>query len=1173
MSVTTQHSRIQTFNPLLVTASPPSSVSHSAKGSLTHPRDTNLVVCKCSALDVFRLTPRGIVPVCSERLFARIALLHLFRPAGRSTDLLLLVSDKFQFAILAWDPAKNQLVTLHAGSLEERAGRKLDDQAFAFVDPRARLVGLVLYQGLLSVVPLSDMGKPKDSSASALPVLTSANNTNTNNKGKGKAKATPSSSTSFSASSTSTASSLVPSPSDVPARFTLRMQELNVLSLYVKGDRHLRTYTISTRDKELVAGPMEQVLLSKSAHLLVPLQSGGVLKPVKSPACKLARDAKIKTYSFVDPDQLLVGDLVGNYTLVHVARDGAGKVELNAYYMGSTTTCTTLTYIDAGYTYLGSHYGDSALIRLLEAPLPSGSMIQTIDTYANLGPISDFILMDSPGSSGGVAPQLVTCSGAFHNGSLRVVRHGIEIAAHAHVPMPPVPSRVVSAPPVKDAPGIVFVSLGTTATVALSMTGQGDIVEVPEASGVVTHQVTLAAAWMARGKVLVQVTSAGVYVFKYSADGGTFTGVATWAPDTEGRGAVGLTIQHAVVVPEANVVVVAVQAGIVQLHIDTHAGHVDVVHQERFEADIASLDVNAERGIAAVALWNRDVYVYFWSAAPTSPAGKAWARAMPDPIALAEYEARSIVVAHWGGGGAPATEGAAAGTTYLLCGRGDGNIVAFLLDPVTRGVRAGVPRLIGVGTEPVRLTKFSRAGKLHVESGKLVYSNVNLSHALHVTCMPVRTAEAAAADGDDDDPVVVGVVENVHVATYPLGGEMPRRIAHHAPTRSIVVLTERLDDSAPLDAYAEEQAFVKVYDEVTMECCMCLHRLVGDKDEAEALGGGGGQDEDDDEDAANPRDANLLVAVGTAYVIEGEEEPTRGRILLFKINSVDKSLVLVSSTTVKGAVYSLASLGAAAPGKLVAGINNRVVLFDTMRASSFPRLSAMMQPAITAARTIVAATPLATPEVANAVPALNSNCSHAGFIMALFLEVHGNLIVVGDLMKSVAVLEYTAATNSLSVVAKDPSPSWVTAVAAIDEDHALVADTEHNDQAAMGSLKPRLEIPAEIHTGEFINRFRAGHLRPAADEAKVVPRFISASVNGHLGIVLIALNSVLSERVLAVGEFKYEEWRRFHSPRKVIAMHGAVDGDLVQRFAEFERECKREGELTVEEVARLVRMY
>lgn len=64
------------------------------------------------------------------------------------------------------------------------------------------------------------------------------------------------------------------------------------------------------------------------------------------------------------------------------------------------------------------------LVKLNVQPDVKGSYVEVLERYVNLGPIVDFCVVDLERQGQG---QVVTCSGAFKDGSLRVVRNGIGI--------------------------------------------------------------------------------------------------------------------------------------------------------------------------------------------------------------------------------------------------------------------------------------------------------------------------------------------------------------------------------------------------------------------------------------------------------------------------------------------------------------------------------------------------------------------------------------------------------------------------------------------------------------------------------------------------------------------------------------------------------------------------
>lgn len=96
--------------------------------------------------------------------------------------------------------------------------------------------------------------------------------------------------------------------------------------------------------------------------------------------------------------------------------------------MISTPEC--LTYLDNGVVFVGSRLGDSQLIRLNTGPDEQGSYVHIMETFTNLAPIIDMVVVDMDKQGQG---QLITCSGGYKEGSLRIIRNGIGIQEHASI--------------------------------------------------------------------------------------------------------------------------------------------------------------------------------------------------------------------------------------------------------------------------------------------------------------------------------------------------------------------------------------------------------------------------------------------------------------------------------------------------------------------------------------------------------------------------------------------------------------------------------------------------------------------------------------------------------------------------------------------------------------------
>jgi DNA damage-binding protein 1 len=97
---------------------------------------------------------------------------------------------------------------------------------------------------------------------------------------------------------------------------------------------------------------------------------------------------------------------------------------LELEFLGETSAASTLTYLGNDVVYVGSSCGDSQLIKLKPQADSKGSHVEVLETFLNLAPIIDMCVVDLEHQG---QAQVITCSGAFKDGSLRIVRNGIAI--------------------------------------------------------------------------------------------------------------------------------------------------------------------------------------------------------------------------------------------------------------------------------------------------------------------------------------------------------------------------------------------------------------------------------------------------------------------------------------------------------------------------------------------------------------------------------------------------------------------------------------------------------------------------------------------------------------------------------------------------------------------------
>jgi DNA damage-binding protein 1 len=196
----------------------------------------------------------------------------------------------------------------------------------------------------------------------------------------------------------------------------------------------------------------------------------------------------------------LIGDEYGRLHLLSLTRErrinddktcgGDGTtMRLCLDALGTTTQSSSLSYLGKGRVFVGSAFGNSQLVRILDSPivvspsLPNGNAsedgsggggvgaagspladttyVEVLEEYDNLGPIVDFDLRPCGGSSdqhepfspeGGMGggrgrpagsgrsmrhrqSLVVTCSGVGRDGTIRLVRNGVGMREHAAVEM------------------------------------------------------------------------------------------------------------------------------------------------------------------------------------------------------------------------------------------------------------------------------------------------------------------------------------------------------------------------------------------------------------------------------------------------------------------------------------------------------------------------------------------------------------------------------------------------------------------------------------------------------------------------------------------------------------------------------------------------------------------
>ena len=372
-------------------------VSISILGNFTTSTDLNLILDKLFRLEVYLVTPEGLRSLKEISIHGRILLIKAFRMPNEHKDYLFVLTAKYNALILEInrDPERGdfEVNTLANGTISERIGYPSETGAICVINPKARLIALRIYDGLLNIMKLDFKNKEIKS-------------------------------------------------------FNIRMEETNVthfaflngyeaptLCLIYQDNqcRHIKTYEL-TDEKEFRRGPWKQDNVESESNILIPVaeEYGGVIvigqesivyildqnnyTAIAPPGLK---QSSVSCYCQLDVNRFLIGDMSGRLFILILCREEENKDNNSAFklkliFLGEISIPQCLAYLDNNYIFVGSRMGDSQLIKLNEAHTnDSGNYIEIVDSFVNLAPIVDMLVVDLDKQG---QDQLVTCSGFAKEG-------------------------------------------------------------------------------------------------------------------------------------------------------------------------------------------------------------------------------------------------------------------------------------------------------------------------------------------------------------------------------------------------------------------------------------------------------------------------------------------------------------------------------------------------------------------------------------------------------------------------------------------------------------------------------------------------------------------------------------------------------------------------------------
>lgn len=1056
---------------------------------------------------MYNVSSSGLDFVADLPLYGVVSAMFLYRAHGTSepTDRLFVCLSDHRVFTLVWQ--EGTLRTPVTGALRDAVGE--DAVVQAVLDVGQKCVTMTLTDSTLKVVPIEASSVLQDAFNVRIPARDAAS-----------------------------LCPIIPKSLNDPPSVCYIARDGN--------KRTLHSHSLMLKNRTIQNGPIADITLDAGAVFVRPLCPEGALVigetecvwvgPNNARArCKFPADGPLLVAAVekidADGSRWLLGDEGGNLWLVAAHGVSSGTVSrLSIEHFGVACVPNTITYLDSGVVFMGGAFGDSWLIRLLEQrDVETGNFFETLATYTNLGPITDMCVVDLDGQGQG---QLVTCSGAFNMGSLRVVRNGIGINLEADLPLPNI-TGLWSMRQQTVASYDTYLCLSfASQTIFLAMEGDDDLAELNDSGDLLCDRRTLYCGTCI-GDLIVQITTGAVRLVQ---PGNRMALQDEWKP------AEGTQITVCCSNGLSQIVVVLGGMTLVLLRIQgmrlIEQGRVQLDHEVAC-ADMSLLQPQQqESSLLAVGFWG-DYSVRLFDL----PSLRVLAT---HPIQQGAVIPRSVRLA------------VMEGEARLLVGLGDGHLVHFLLDP-TRGYlhdRKSVP----LGTKGVQLTPFyAPDGALNVFAGcdrptvvyssshKVICSNVNQHNvsfvapfhtSLYPHCLAMATSEALIIGSMDK-------IQKLHIRSHPLG-EMARRIAYHAPARAFAIGTASavsvVHETNPVVNH------VRLLDEVTFEALASFALLPSESVCSVA---------------SSMLGAQQVVLVGTAMVNPTEPEPSAGRLLVFRSSrqapgDVIKKLEPICIREESGAVFGIAGY---TEGRVVCTVNARVVVLEANVEEDKVQLKAVAE--------------------------------HFGHVVALHVKTRGEFILVGDLMRSVSLLRLDPVSHKLVTVARDYGSVWLTSVDFLGEDVILSADNECNlllhARGDDHDGEVRLREVGCFHVGEIVNSMREGRLvmpDPTIPAAELPPKpVLFGGASGTVGAVqpitkeqyefFKRLEEKMAATVASVGGLKHSDWRMAKYVSRQRKPHeGFVDGDICEAYLDLKPEeaakVAAELEMTPQELTKRV---
>jgi Mono-functional DNA-alkylating methyl methanesulfonate N-term/CPSF A subunit region len=1088
----------------------------------------------------------------------------LKRTKLNESDILIFTTDRYQFAAIEYKESSgdsaSSCITIGSGDLSERLARPINGSPICVVDPFYRFILYYFFEGIVHIVPFTNMNFseklykiridevdivdlcliPNNKSSISLssstnPTLLILNEKNTSMEVNSYTVNIPDKTLEKDENEKVVVSQEIQKLIPVPN------SRINGVLMFGRGVCAFQAFPLSRTLSQQQLEPSSLPFVSLS-----PFNAPFLASWVDSNACFCIDKNGCLTYlSLLTREARPEGQSKPGKEIVY---------ELRSHQVGFFNPPSALVKVSETCLFLGSTRSDSQLLQVSTGETPSASVLKTVQS---LGPLMDLAVteLDRKGQS-----QVLALSGCGSAGSLRVVRSGAAVIEQASLDIVGIADLWTLKTQFANPLHSLLAFSTTNETRFLSLEAE-EIEEVDAASlGLVDSETSLLLATLSSG-VNVQVTPTKILTsVARSKQLSSFTQfAAAWSPKTAFPGnriTLAASFGNYVLLALSERILVLLRIADAKIEVVTSFQfpfEIAAVSLGNLEepADVASPSLSSSSSdpvptFAAVSLWN-DFSVSFQYSSKSSASTLIVHTEKLDTT----VPAKSVLLTRL------------AGEPYALVALGDGLLLTYRVNLAYSNAAATAaasessestsqsflddPRPVYLGTDPIKLVPFVSRGSpavfaccdrptvIRSQSGKVVFLNliIDLAYCM-APCMLSEDQESLAYGSPGG--LLLGTIDDVEklqLSSLYLGEE-PRKISHLKKASAILIATDVfvpggqalgpsafapklnlpstpasvmesvyaacLTSSAP----AETVGVLRLVDDHTLTYLDAPHAFLPKESVCSmvqcsmprepAMEGFAAPD------LGGEREFIDLVVVGTAFVLQEEEEPSSGRLHFFEVVSKpERRLKHVGSRGLNGCPWSLTMI---CNGRyLVAGVGAHVLVYAWGR-EALTTPSSKTSPvgfrdettkSMDSGVVEVVRQDGTDEDVAMSAAEMNRLhessfyplCGRSGCTNSLFLDTVGtsNSFFVGDLMKSVALFEFSETDFVVREKYAELSSTWMTSIGALSENVCFGADDAGNllifekEKAKLQQgHRGKLSVVGEFHIGSIVNNILRGSL-------------------------------------------------------------------------------------------------